>query len=489
MIILRILLAFFIPTLLWFLIISFFDKHQRISYFWKITLGYIIWIGTIWLFMFALWLIWISYTIANIYLILLPIILILLFFVVKYKRYSLFVLPKSFFGDNTSLWGKMFFILFILIFSYKLILAIVFVVQSPTYQDDSLWWWNMRAKVFYYRQELVLDKQDNEYLWIPGQPYDLESEQYVPVRSYLPVNNLLKTWMALNMDKYIDEYVNLINPMMYLFLILNVFFLLNFIFNKKAASIWSIVLMGFPYLWIHGTNPYADIFTATYFVISLFMTYIIVTSDKHDQKNAVFKYIFTILMLFFVLWKKEAMFYGLISLFTIFIHNILQHSKLTLSSVLNEFKNIIYRPFIWGAVILVSYLIRVGYLSVYMNHIDSLNEEYFHPDSFWLFLNVISYQGCFNLIWLFAVIIGVYYFKDIIKSKIKYLYLTFILLSWLIFYTMSSTNAHYELINQTWVNRALVTLFSWLVVILILTIFSNYHKIDDKIDNKIDINK
>jgi len=86
-----------------------------------------------------------------------------------------------------------------LILVYKIAIGFIFVLQSPTYQDDSLDKRNMRAKVFYEKQSLVLNKKDSDYLGMVSEPYDFEKEKSIPLRSYPPNNSLSKTRIAIRM--------------------------------------------------------------------------------------------------------------------------------------------------------------------------------------------------------------------------------------------------------------------------------------------------
>lgn len=139
----------------------------------------------------------------------------------------------------------------------KLVIGATMIVMSPTYQDDTFANWNMRGKIFAERQSLVLDMTDPEYLWTGYKQYPLTP-------------SLFKTYLSLFAPNWDDSYINL--PSLLFFLAsLGIIFFIVFRITKSQflGFLASYTLLTLPLYYIHGTNPYFDIFQAVYFLMGL----------------------------------------------------------------------------------------------------------------------------------------------------------------------------------------------------------------------------
>jgi hypothetical protein len=65
---------------------------------------------------------------------------------------------------KTPIWIKIVVAILAIWTIVKLVFGFVSIANVPTYQDDAFGNWNYRAKVFFYRSSLVLDKNDKDFL-------------------------------------------------------------------------------------------------------------------------------------------------------------------------------------------------------------------------------------------------------------------------------------------------------------------------------------
>lgn len=163
---------------------------------------------------------------------------------------------------NSPIWQKIAIIILALGIIYKLWWWAIAIATLPTYQDDSFVNWNIRWKIFYAQRGLVLDKNSPDYL---GRWY----------RQYPPVFSLYKTFLAIG---YWSRNEWVINSSSYLYYIASLC-LIFFLILRTTWNIWAgiagvYMLSAIPLYYIHGTNPYADIFQWVYFALALYSIYL-----------------------------------------------------------------------------------------------------------------------------------------------------------------------------------------------------------------------
>lgn len=128
----------------------------------------------------------------------------------------------------------------------------------PTYWDDSFNNWNMRGKMFYVQEELVLS--------IPIGNGVVQSEG--GVSSYPPTVPMMKTWLADVRGTWEEPLVNGVHFAWLLGLLASAYFLLRRNVGTFMAGIGTYALASLPLVLIHGTNPYADIFVAAHVLVA-----------------------------------------------------------------------------------------------------------------------------------------------------------------------------------------------------------------------------
>lgn len=128
----------------------------------------------------------------------------------------------------------------------------------PTYWDDSFNNWNMRGKMFYVQQELVLS--------IPVGNGVVQTES--GVSSYPPTVPLMKTWLADVRGAWEEPLVNGVHFAWLLGLIASAYFFLRRNIGAFSSALGAYAVVSLPLLLIHGSNPYADIFVAAHVLLA-----------------------------------------------------------------------------------------------------------------------------------------------------------------------------------------------------------------------------
>ncbi len=156
-----------------------------------------------------------------------------------------------------SVWVKRGVLLLLAWSALKLFAGAYDLVSVPTYWDDSFNNWNMRGKIFYESQKLLLE--------IPVGNGIVQSAQ--GVSSYPPTVPLMKTWMAVLGGSWQEPLANGVH-VIWLAGLLGTFYLtLRRRVTRTAARLGLYALISLPLLLIHGSNPYADIFVAAHVLV------------------------------------------------------------------------------------------------------------------------------------------------------------------------------------------------------------------------------
>lgn len=125
-------------------------------------------------------------------------------------------------------------------------LGTTFVFLVPTFFDDSVDNWNLRAKVFFHTQNLELV--------LPGR-----GGAAADVSSYPPTVPLVKTWMA-DVAGWSDGAVNAPHLAWFLCVLTLLYYGLRRSLSRAWSSFGVYALVSMPLYLMHGTNAYADVF-------------------------------------------------------------------------------------------------------------------------------------------------------------------------------------------------------------------------------------
>lgn len=127
-------------------------------------------------------------------------------------------------------------------------------VATPTYWDDAFNNWNMRGKMFFVEEQLVLE--------IPVGNGIVQSVG--GVSSYPPMLPLMKTWLSLLRGAWHEPLVNSVHAIWFLGLIAAFYLTLRRLVEPLFAWFGVYLLVSLPLLLIQGSNPYADVFLASH---------------------------------------------------------------------------------------------------------------------------------------------------------------------------------------------------------------------------------
>ncbi len=134
----------------------------------------------------------------------------------------------------------------------KILATSVTFLMTPLYVDDAIDNWNMRGKLMFHHQELVL-----------GFPEE-SSPTDGGIFAYPPTVSMTKAWLALLAGSWSDPLVNSIHIVWYLALLALLFGTL-----RATAGFWwgllGVYVFGsLPLPILHATNSYADMFLAAH---------------------------------------------------------------------------------------------------------------------------------------------------------------------------------------------------------------------------------
>ena len=470
MMIIWIFLSTIISLILGYVIVNYIDKGNILWFRRKITLWYCLWTGLVGILLFLQGIMNIPYKGIYIWLGIALVIGVFLFLNKNIWKKPAMPNLKSIFVNlkKWSMIDKILLSIFWVLFLYNVILWFVFVLQSPTYQDDAWGKWNLRAKVFFYQKSLVIDKTSDQYLWMFWWPYDFEKEKNMPLRSYPFWNNLQKMFVAENMWFFQDESVNVINPVFFVFLILAIMGLLSLLLKKRGVISIGILLLTFPYLFIHVTNPYVELFVSWYFTLATIFLFLTLQHKQHKQ----YMWLFWLSLLCLLFTKKEGFASSLVLGFiygcSLLVDNY-KHTKHLVKIIWEKFL-LPLSPWIVFLVVWFGFLHYTGYAGIFLHHINEPGQSYFHSEIFSIFKIVIFEQGNYNLLWLFWILSIVYYRKKIRYTNIKYIFIAFLLNFLLAFYALATTS-FLEAKTQVGINRALLPVSVLFVVLCGIVIF------------------
>jgi hypothetical protein len=132
-------------------------------------------------------------------------------------------------------------------------------ISVPTYWDDSFNNWNMRGKMFYFTEELTLV--------IPVGNGFVADEQ--GVSSYPPMLPMVKTWVSVLRGEWSEGLINGVHLVWFIGLLAAFYCTLRRSFDPLLSAFGVYLLVSLPLLLIHGSNPYAEIFTAAHIFLAI----------------------------------------------------------------------------------------------------------------------------------------------------------------------------------------------------------------------------
>jgi 4-amino-4-deoxy-L-arabinose transferase-like glycosyltransferase len=131
--------------------------------------------------------------------------------------------------------------------------SVTFLLLTPTYLDDTLDNWNLRAKVFYVDKALTLVMPNEDPIASP-----------LGVSSYPPSVPMTKAWFAFLNGEWNDPLVNAIHAAWLLIALVLVYGCVRRLSSRWTALLAVYGLASLPLYLMHGTNTYADCFLSAH---------------------------------------------------------------------------------------------------------------------------------------------------------------------------------------------------------------------------------
>lgn len=154
----------------------------------------------------------------------------------------------------------------------------VFLLLTPTYLDDTLDNWNLRAKVFFTDHTLTLVMPNESAVTSP-----------MDVSSYPPTVPLMKTWTALIARNWSDGLVNSIHIVWYLCAFALVFYAIRRHVNLFWSLTGTYLLGSIPLYLMHGTNTYADAFLSVHVFAAISMLFHMARATSEESRHSFIK--------------------------------------------------------------------------------------------------------------------------------------------------------------------------------------------------------
>ena len=348
----------------------------------------------------------------------------------------------------------------------KILLGGYEILSIPSYWNDIYASWNMRAKIFYVSQSLLLDLPSTDEFFFGGR-----------VPGYPLAVPFAKVWLALMTGGWSDAIINSVHFLWFIALLTSFFFALL----RVARFVWSIfgtyLLVSMPLVLMQGTNAYTDIFMAAHLFLVLSFFYQWMIAEDGDHKRVWLLLLsFTAAAMLFV--KNEAM---LLYLPPIAILVFLFWIKQYLSGREHVRTLLVFFGFV-GALAVPWVSFKLFYGMVFGNA-TSVSAFSFtpNPDVPESIMNSLFYSGSFLLLFpLFLLLLGLtwrFWTRRVLGFLIAFLFIVFTG-EFFIYYL---TGVAVEVIRHTAFERGIVHLVPIIVFVSVLILRELFGEADSKI--------
>lgn len=453
------ILGLCVITTIWYLIylLSLFEKTSLLKKGEVLVHSFLIGFIIYGLFSFILSWVWIPLNKSSLIISSLWLIIVLAAFCFRLGRFSTTFEKWTFLEDfkRVSSWRKIWIILVGLRIIVKLFVWWVSITKVPTYQDDTFVNRNYRAKVFFIRENIVLDKTDSDFL---GKWYN----QY-PIGSYLS--------RLLPMKLYGERTEGWANFPPFLFYILSIIliFQITYRLTKRIeyGFLWAYLLGSVPLFYVHGTNPYYDVFQSVYFLLATFWLYQFI----NNKVNPLTFWIYLGILGF---TKSE----GLIIYSSAIVWAYIVYQLLENKVLLNYNK---YIPFIKSLIVfgicnLPFVIFKLMYGLGFGNGDANISETSLsrHPEIFWGMVRAFFTTWAYNIMFIFAIISIIYLlyrYRSNKTERSEYVFIWSTLLAFLVITFIYLTTFTYSFVlDQTGINRTIMQFTPNIIFIIILWI-------------------
>lgn len=473
MIILTILLVY----ITWLLILWIFNQHKHLNIFEQI--GFWFWIALS-LFVLEIFLQWLIFDKLSLIFPVITFLIVFSIFIYKsvYEKHyikevgesishTFKFIKKDFF--DMSLWKKVTWILIVFYVILKVYMSFFINIHMPTFDEDAVWWWDLKTKVFTENKSLVLDKNNVEFLWSA-----LERNIFAPLTDtyFLLWYNEFKIWLS-----------NIISPLVYLSIILLFFWIFIRKSNLFFALIPIYIFTSLPFVFIHSFWSYFNYISWYFlFVFAFYLSDQVLKLDKKSDINyqiliplAIFSFLDAsirnesiILMLaifiiefwlfYYYVWKKlkfNKYSYILISLIWALI-----------AYIVNIYINSISPQVVWGISSNLSWWVVSRFFDNIAKHwvlTAPFSQSFYHTD-----------YNLLYLLYFISIIFFVFYFKKL--SEIKSILLSSIALLFIFCFILFLNVDELWLLTHFSFVRYPIAIIPFLVYIVWYTIYFIFNK-------------
>ncbi|MCF7844647.1 MAG: hypothetical protein K9M03_02355 [Kiritimatiellales bacterium] len=156
-----------------------------------------------------------------------------------------------------------------------LLTGITFLILTPPFLGDTVDNWNLRGKMYFVEEEIVLT--------FPGTQGELVSGD---INTYPPTVPLAKASFAAIAGNWNEPLVNIIHLLWYLAALSLVFFALCRVTGVLWALGGTYILSSIPLYLMHGTNPYADVFLSVHIFAAVSLLFNGIATNSTDQRRS-----------------------------------------------------------------------------------------------------------------------------------------------------------------------------------------------------------
>ncbi|MBU0766601.1 hypothetical protein KKF55_02350 [Patescibacteria group bacterium] len=156
-----------------------------------------------------------------------------------------------------------------------LLTGVTFLLLTPPFLGDTVDNWNLRGKIFFSEQKIVLS--------YPNPKGELATGE---INTYPPAVPMTKASFASIAGTWSEPLVNVVHLLWYLAAIALLFFSLR----RVTSTLWSLggtyILASLPLYLIHGTNPYADVYLSVHIFTAISMLFHAITTNDSSQRQS-----------------------------------------------------------------------------------------------------------------------------------------------------------------------------------------------------------
>lgn len=358
---------------------------------------------------------------------------------------------------------KKVFTLFLGIYSILfLVISFIFVINLPSFADDTFWNWNKPSINMYYDNWLKIIWEKNEILWKWRLGYPI----------YMP---LYKSFVALFSWTWDDIYINLLNWLFFFFWIL---FIVNITYKETKdiflTSLSVFLVLSLPLVFYHSVSGYWDLPSAIVSIVIIYLLY----KFLEEQNTSLL-----LLAMFLAIWLSYIkndwfVIYMPWIVFSFLFISFFQKSLKRYIKLLFD-KAFLFKFFMIIILFFIPFLAIKKYYWLWFNQAAWVKSgiwlEWPHWEIFKVFPSIFLNEWNYNIILLWLLLV-IYFTYKLYKAK-NYKMLIFILAPLFIFIlfvlAFLITGNYKWVLNQTTVNRV----FTMVFVILLSFFWIIYHEI------------